>query len=750
MGTTIMCVSYKGGVILGADSRTSTGSYIANRTTDKITPLADNVYILRSGSAADTQAVASYVQLYIAQSQAENNAPITVRAAAHMAMQMAYGNKDMLQAGLIVGGWDKEEGPAVWAIPLGGTLVSGPTAATATTDTGADMEASSAYIYGFCDKYFRPDMSEAEAKDFVVRAVGHAMARDASSGGCIRTVTIDANGARRDFCPNPQGQAAYWLTAAETAASAPAGVLCFYRCRWSTGNDGGKAAAERKKVEKAEKRGQKAAVMTAPDPDDPLAAKYGDAGLVASQAVSGRVWTRVEDLNASFSDKEVLLRGRVHTVRGKGKSAFIVLRQRTATLQVCLFANDTTVSKGMVKYASQITRESIVDVEGVITLPSKPVEGCSQSDVELQCRGIRVISRAAVLPFEVTDAARSEADVQAAAEKGEVLVTVGQDTRLNNRFLDLRTPANQAIFKLQSAVCQLFKDYLLSQGFQEIHSPKLIAGASEGGASVFKLDYMGTPACLAQSPQLYKQMAITADCERVFEVGPVFRAENSNTHRHLCEFMGLDFEMAINEHYCEVMEVVEGVFEHIFTGLATRHSRELAVVGQQFPFSMPEFKRLRLTFAEGIKMLQEGGYPDVDPVGDLSTEIERALGKLVKEKYGTDFYILHRYPLAVRPFYTMPCIDDPIYSNSFDVFIRGEEIISGAQRVHDADLLTERAAACGVPVDSIASYIDAFRLGAPPHGGAGVGLERVVMLYLGLDNIRKTSMFPRDPKRLTP
>ncbi|KAL6765472.1 nucleophile aminohydrolase [Haematococcus lacustris] len=195
MGTTIMCVSYKGGVILGADSRTSTGSYIANRTTDKITPLADNVYILRSGSAADTQAVASYVQLYIAQSQAENNAPITVRAAAHMAMQMAYGNKDMLQAGLILGGWDKDEGPAVWAIPLGGTLIKVPYAIGGS---------GSAYIYGFCDKYFRPDMSEAEAKDFVVRAVGHAMARDASSGGCIRTVTIDANGARRDFCPNPQ------------------------------------------------------------------------------------------------------------------------------------------------------------------------------------------------------------------------------------------------------------------------------------------------------------------------------------------------------------------------------------------------------------------------------------------------------------------------------------------------------------------------------------------------------------------
>lgn len=517
--------------------------------------------------------------------------------------------------------------------------------------------------------------------------------------------------------------------------------------------DGEGAPKDRKKAEKAEKinqRGQKAAVMTAADPEDPLKDKYGDAVMVQSQAISGRVWTNVGDLTEEYKDKEVLLRGRVHNVRGKGKSAFLVLRQRTATVQVVLFANDTTVSKGMVKYTSQISKESIVDIEGLVQIPQNPIESCSQSKVELHCRSIRVISRAAALPFEITDAARSDAEVAAAAEKGELLVTVGQDNRLNNRFLELRTPANQAIFKLQSAVCQLFKGYLLGQGFQEIHTPKLIAGASEGGAAVFRLDYMGTPACLAQSPQLYKQMAITADFERVFEIGPVFRAENSNTHRHLCEFMGLDFEMSIHEHYFEVMDMIEGVFENIFNGLSTTYKQEVDVVHSQFPAEPAQFKRVRLTFAEGIKMLQENGYPDIDPLGDLSTDVERALGKLVKAKYGTDFYILHRYPLSVRPFYTMPCPDDNTYSNSYDVFIRGEEIISGAQRVHDPDLLTERAQALGVPLDSIASYIDSFRLGAPPHGGAGVGLERVVMLYLGLDNIRKTSMFPRDPKRLTP
>lgn len=192
MGTSIMAVSFKGGVILGADSRTSTGSYIANRVTDKITPLADKVYILRSGSAADTQAIASYVQLYIAQHQAEANEEITTKVAAHMAMQLAYGNKEMLQAGLIIAGWDKQAGGTVWAIPLGGTLLQVPYAIGGS---------GSAYIYGFCDKFWRPDMTEQEAKDFVVRALSHAMSRDASSGGCVRTVVIDQDGPRRDFLP---------------------------------------------------------------------------------------------------------------------------------------------------------------------------------------------------------------------------------------------------------------------------------------------------------------------------------------------------------------------------------------------------------------------------------------------------------------------------------------------------------------------------------------------------------------------
>ncbi|KAL3148286.1 hypothetical protein ABBQ38_013752 [Trebouxia sp. C0009 RCD-2024] len=512
-----------------------------------------------------------------------------------------------------------------------------------------------------------------------------------------------------------------------------------------------KAEKEAKKAANAAARGQKQAAPTQPDENDPLKDQYGDAQLVQSQATTERKWTRVEALNKDLENQQVLLRGRVATVRGKGKSCFIVLRQRTATIQVVLFTNDKTVSKGMVKYASNLSRESIIDVAGTVVVPQEPVIACTQSQVELHVTSIHCISRADVLPFEVSDAARSEEEIAEAEAAGELKARVSQDVRLNGRYIDLRTAANQAIFKVQSGVCQLFREILVSEGFQEIHTPKLLAGASEGGSSVFKFNYMGREGCLAQSPQFYKQMAIMADQEKVFEIGPVFRAENSFTHRHLCEFTGLDFEMAINEHYSEVMDVIDRLFVYIFNGLNAKYGKDLELIGQQFPFKPLQYQQqnLRLPFEDGIKMLQAAGY-DADPQGDLSTELERELGKLVKEKYKTDFYMLYNYPLAVRPFYTMPSPHNSQYSNSFDVFIRGEEIISGAQRIHEPKLLTERAKALGIPVDTIQTYIDSFKYGAVPHGGAGVGMERVVMLFCKLDNIRKTSLFPRDPKRLTP
>ncbi|KAK9867718.1 hypothetical protein WJX84_001068 [Apatococcus fuscideae] len=519
------------------------------------------------------------------------------------------------------------------------------------------------------------------------------------------------------------------------------------------------AAKEDKKAKKAEKLAsrQKAEVPTQSDPSDPLHEKYGDPPLIQSRAVTGRKWTNILSLTPALADQEVLVRGNINAVRGKGNSAFLVLRQGTATAQAILFKDDKTVSKGMVKYASALSQESVVEVEAIVRKVDTKVEACTQSEVELKVTGIHCLSRAGPLPFTPADAARSQAELDASTgPDGEKLVGVAQDTRLDNRILDLRTPANQAIFRIQSAVGQLFRELLLSEGFQEIHTPKLIGGASEGGASVFTLQYFGQPGCLAQSPQLYKQMALMGGMDRVFEVGPVFRAENSMTHRHMTEFMGLDFEMTIHEHYFEVLEVIERLFTYLFDGLHKRWASDQEAIGKQYPFEpfrwLPNGSShvLRMNFDEAIKILQDNGFPEAQPLEDLSTELERELGKIIKKTHNTDFYIIQRFPMAVRPFYTMPDPEDPRWSNSFDVFMRGEEIISGAQRVHDSDLLAEQAAKLGIPVASIQSYIDSFKYGAHPHGGAGVGLERVVMLFCGLNNIRKTSLFPRDPKRLTP
>ena len=268
---------------------------------------------------------------------------------------------------------------------------------------------------------------------------------------------------------------------------------------------------------------------------------------------------------------------------------------------------------------------------------------------------------------------------------------------------------------------------------------------------MFRFDYFGKNGCLAQSPQLYKQMMIMADFEGVFEIGPVFRAENSHTHRHLCEFTGLDMEMQIKEHYFEILEVIGKLFTYIFKQLSEKKKKELAVINEQFefePFIYAE-EPVIITFAEGVALLKEAGV-EQSVNEDLDTVNERTLGKLVRQKYKTDFYILHRYPESARPFYTMLCADDPNFTCSYDVFMRGQEIISGAQRIHDPVVLAERAKAKGIPPATIQDYIDSFKFGAYPHGGFGAGMERIVMLYLDLLDVRQTSAFPRDPVRLAP
>ncbi|PWA89950.1 class II aminoacyl-tRNA and biotin synthetases superfamily protein [Artemisia annua] len=492
------------------------------------------------------------------------------------------------------------------------------------------------------------------------------------------------------------------------------------------------------------------------DTPDPLAANYGD--IPTTELMSLTVpdlsrWKTVKSLGKEMEGETVLVRGRLHVTRPVSKKmAFLMVREDGFTVQCVVNVAEGLVSAQMVKFAVGITKESFVDVEGVVSVLEFPFIRASQQEVEIQVTKIYCVNRAASgLPISVDDAARSEAEIESALELGEQLVRVNQDTRLDHRVVEIRTLPNHGIFFLKSNVLRLFRQFMWKYGFHEICTPKILAGASEGGAAVFRLEYKNRPACLAQSPQFHKQMAICGDFQRVFVVGPVFRAEDSHTPRHLCEFTGLDVEMEIKGHYSEVMDIVDSLFVDMFDKINEECQQDLEAIMKQYPFKPLKYlkKTLRLTFEQGIQLLKDAGI-EVDPLGDLNTETERALGKLVLEKYDTEFYILHRYPLAVRPFYTMPCPDNNAYSNSFDVFIRGEEIISGAQRVHMPELLESRARECGIDVKTISTYIDSFRYGAPPHGGFGVGLERVVMLFCALDNIRRASLFPRDTRRLEP
>ena len=350
---------------------------------------------------------------------------------------------------------------------------------------------------------------------------------------------------------------------------------------------------------------------------------FGDAPLVQSAQITDRVWTNVEDLKPVLAGREVLVRGHVQITRGVGKGVFVLLRSSLYSVQGVCFENKD-ISPAMVKYIANLPAESVVDMKGIVTVPDQPIESATQKMVEIQITSFHCVSKVqAPLPFQMEDACRpdsgKETDVGAYNEDEEEvhedgMIRVGQKMRLDYRWLDLRTPANQSIFRIESMVGVLFRENLIRKGFVEIHTPKLIGGASEGGSDVFTLDYFGQPACLAMSPQLHKQM--TAACSgfgRVFETGPVFRAENSNTRRHLCEFTGLDMEMVIEEHYDEILEVFSDLFIYIFDGINEHCKNELERVREQHPFEDLKYLRptLKITYAEGCALLREAGVPQV-------------------------------------------------------------------------------------------------------------------------------------------
>ncbi|KAF2482174.1 hypothetical protein BDY17DRAFT_300443 [Neohortaea acidophila] len=543
-----------------------------------------------------------------------------------------------------------------------------------------------------------------------------------------------------------------------------------------------KAAKDKEKAEKAAKRkAAEEAQKKESEANDVSAEDYGELPMIGSKAYTApsvpTTWVELAEIAQRYSSQsetegvgaQIVFRAAVENARNQSaKLSFLVFRQGADSIQAVVAASEK-LSRQMVKFAGSIPAESIVDVHAEVQRPREPVKSTSIQHLEVHVQKLYIVSKAeAQLPLQVADAERpipEEGKEDQQEDEGRPIV--GLATRLNNRVIDLRARHNDAIFEIKAGVVQLFQEFLFARNFRLVQTPKLLGAPSEGGASVFEVSYFDKKAYLAQSPQLYKQMLIAARKERVMEVGTIFRAENSNTARHLTEFIGLDLEMAFKEDYHEVVTLLEELMLHIFNGLRTRYSKETDLVRSIYhveDFKLPAAGAVpRLSFAEGIRMLKDDGV-EIGEFDDLSTPDEKRLGALVLKKYGSDFYVLDQYPLAIRPFYTMPSAatqaaydaKDPNagYSNSYDFFMRGQEIMSGAQRIHDAAFLERRMKEHVAPVDpqseGLRDYVNAFRYGCPPHAGGGIGLERIVMLWLGLPNVRLASLFPRDPGRLMP
>lgn len=455
---------------------------------------------------------------------------------------------------------------------------------------------------------------------------------------------------------------------------------------------------------------------------------------------------------------------RIDNIRKSSSNlCFVILRFQQTTLQcICL---KKVMGAENFDAITKIPMESLITIKGHLeNLPpsQSKIESCSYHNFEFHVEGFEIVNRAVETPiFTLTNAnclyegkCEEEEDEENNNEENnnKKRNSVLLKTRLDNRYLDLRTPLNNVIFKLQSKIVNYFREHLNNLKFTEIHSPKLLGTSSESGASVFELKYFNSKAFLAQSPQLYKQMAINADFNKVFEIGPVFRAENSFSNRHLCEFTGMDIEMQLTPpfDYLEIIFLLWNTLKYVFDGLEKTCTTEITYLKNIHTFEdfvCPD-KPVIITFNQGVELLEQHGYhQSLDE--DLETPNERALGEIIKAKFGSDLFVLTEYPIKARPFYTKR-IEGTNFTKSYDIIMRGQEICSGAQRENDYETLIKQMTELGLSLAPFEDYLNSFKSGSPPHGGGGFGLERILMLYFNLGNVRMTSLFPRDPKRIRP
>ncbi|QLH75559.1 MAG: aspartate--tRNA(Asn) ligase [Methanomassiliicoccales archaeon] len=421
-------------------------------------------------------------------------------------------------------------------------------------------------------------------------------------------------------------------------------------------------------------------------------------------------------------DKEVVVKGWVQEVRNLGGISFLILRDRFGTIQVT--APKKKTAPDLMSLLSGVARESVVSIRGVVKQSAQAKAG-----FEIIPLSMDILSAAmSPLPMGVVDK-----------------VSVEMDTRFNNRFMDLRKPENRAIFEIKSLTLRLLDEYMLSHGFVEMFTPKIVASGAEGGASLFEVKYFDKKAYLAQSPQLYKQMMMATGLDRVYEIGPAFRAELSDTVRHVSEFISFDAELAFIESQRDVMDVLEGVTHHIFKGVAEKGKEHLEKIGATVV--APRLPYPVITYSEALDIVNSTGmglrYGD-----DLGTEGEKILGDIMAEK-GNDMYWIVEYPEESKPFYIMEK-EGTQSSFSFDLDYKGQEMASGGQREHRYDKLVARMEKKGLVPKDFEFYLSSFAYGMPPHGGFGLGIERLIVKMLGLPNIREAILFPRDRNRLVP
>lgn len=423
-------------------------------------------------------------------------------------------------------------------------------------------------------------------------------------------------------------------------------------------------------------------------------------------------------IGGAHRNETVQVSGMVHAKRPVGGGlTFLKLRKRDGLLQ-CTCGERVDVSK--------IPEESAVVVTGRLREEPRAPGG-----VELVAEGIEVLSRpAAAMPVPIPKAK----------------LNVNLDTELGLRPVVLRHLRERSVFRVQECLGRAFRDYLRDQGFTKIHTPKIVHAGAEGGSNIFRLDYFGRKAFLAQSPQFYKQTMVGV-YERVFELAPVFRAEKHSTARHLNEYTSMDFEMGFINSFEDVMAMETGFLQHAMALLREEYAQDVERLGIRIP-DVSAVPCIR--FDEAKRLAAERyGYSIRDPY-DLEPEEEHAIGRYAREVWESDFVFVTHYPSKKRPFYAMDDPEDPQYTLSFDLLFRGLEVTTGGQRIHDYRAQVAKMEARGMDPADFESYLMAHRHGLPPHGGLGIGLERLTMQLCGLDNVRYACLFPRDLSRLEP